>query len=625
MSTFRDLRQRRFVQYMIGYLATGWVMVEVVSQLTDHGVLPGLAYRLAWLWFLGGLPAAALVAWHHGEQGKQRAPRSEVALLLVIVLTLVGFSVRSVNTELETRRAVAGALEGDLPPERLAVLYLDDESRQDTLRHLADAFTEDLITALSRVPQLQVVSAGGVRAWRDAADLDVPAIAATLGTGTVVTGSVREAGQGVAVDLALVDGASGAVFRRTSLEIPLFVFIEGGTRIARETAELLRERLGEEVRLKESRAETDHTMAWSDLQRAQRFMSEAAHALEHAHDPGGADGLYERADSLLARAAARDTAWVRPVAFRSEVAYRRARIPAQLSAGLSHTVAAIRHGEEAVARDASDAHALEARGTALYWRWLTDPALEPPARDALFRRARDDLEGAVARDPGRASAYATLSHLYYNDPEAPGLTAVLVTAQRAWEEDEFLESAEQVLWRIHTAALDIGQFGPAVSACHDGRQRFPRSARFQTCRLRLMATPALEPDVHDGWAIVAAVDSLAGEHDRRYLNVDNRLFMALVLDAAGMADSARAVLERASRDADDPHLDPHRDLWLREAIVRSRLGETGRAIDLVGRYMAANPGHHFDQRRGLSWWWRTLETEPAFQRLLAIHNEQAHH
>ena len=37
-------------------LAAGWVVIEAVSQLVENGLLPGLAYRLALVWFLGGLP-----------------------------------------------------------------------------------------------------------------------------------------------------------------------------------------------------------------------------------------------------------------------------------------------------------------------------------------------------------------------------------------------------------------------------------------------------------------------------------------------------------------------------------------------------------------------------------------
>jgi TolB-like protein/tetratricopeptide (TPR) repeat protein len=624
MSTIRDLRQRRFVQILIAYLAAGWVAIEVVDQLVDNELLPAIAYRLVLLWYIAGLPGAAVVAWFHGEQGRQRAPKSEIAFLTLLVLGLVGFSARTVGSHLESVRAMEGAALGDLPVERVAVLYLEDRSRSDTLGHLADAFTEDLIDVLSRVPELDVVSAGGVRPYRDADAPDLPTIANALGAGTLVQGSLGESDDGVEVDLALVDGASGAVFRRTSLEVPVPVFVEGGTRLAREAAGLLRERLGEEVRLRETRNETDNTAAWSRLQRAQRLMKDAEVAINHEHDPGRADTLYAEADGLLEEAAAMDTTWVRPMALRSQVAYRRSRIPTEFVAGIPFALDAIRYGDEAVARDGTDAAALEARGTARYWRWLVDPDLEPPARDALFRRARADLEAAVEQDRHRASAYSTLSHLYYNDPEAPGLTTVLVTAQRAYEEDAYLESAEQVLWRIHTAALDIGQFPPAVNACEDGRARFPDSFRFRLCGIRLMATPAMEPDVDEAWRLVAQTDSLVPERQREFYHTENQLFMAVVLDRAGLPDSARAVLARASRDADNPTIDPHRELWLREAIVRSRIGQTEEAVALVERYLIANPGHRFDEGHGLSWWWRALEPEPAFRRLLAMQAQDDH-
>ncbi len=621
MSTLRDLRQRRFVQILLAYLAASWVVIEVISQLVEHEILPGIVYRLVLVWFLGGLPGAAVVAWFHGEQGRQRAPRSEIAFLALLVIALGGFTFNSVSAHLETMRAMAGAELGGLPPNRIAVLYLDDRSGGN-LGAVADGFTEDLIAALSRVPELDVVSANGVRPFRGD-DADPGSVASALGAGTIVQGSVGETRTGVAVDLALVDGASGAVFRRTSLEVPVAVLLEGGTRLAEESATLLRERLGEEVRLRESRTETDVTAAWSLLQQGRRAMKDAESAVDEGHGEA-ATAHYLAADSLLELAAQLDTTWAQPVALRSEIAYRRARLPAEMIAGLPHTLAAIRHGDAAVARDATDAGALEARGTARYWRWLTDPDLEGAVRDALLRTARDDLEGAVQRDPRRASAFSTLSHLYYNDPEAPGLTSVLMAAQRAYEEDAYVESAANVLWRIHTAALDIGQFPPARNACEEGRTRFPDDYRFRLCRIRLMATPALDADPSEAWRLMVEADSLAPDRDRAYYNVENRMFMAAVLHRAGLPDSARATLARAAREADDPHMDPHRDLWLREAIVRSRIGETEEAVALVRRYLVANPGHRFDQGYGLSWWWRELEPEPSFRRLLALQTQNEH-
>jgi eukaryotic-like serine/threonine-protein kinase len=621
MSTFRELRQRRFVQFLVAYLAASWVVIEVISQLVEHEILPGIVYRLVLVWFLGGLPCAAVVAWFHGEQGRQKAPRSEIAFISVLVIGLGIFTFSSVSTYLETNRALAGADEGGLPSSRIAVLYLADRSRGD-LGAIADAFTEDLIAELARVPELDVVSANGVRPYRGET-VDATEVARALGAGTIVVGEVGETRQGVTVDLALVDGASGAVFRRTSLEVPAAELLQGGTRLARESATLLRERLGEEVRLRETRTETSNAAAWSLLQQGRRAMKDAETAI---HEGRGeeASAHYVMADSLLDGASRLDSEWARPLALRSEIAYRRARLPAEVTAGLPHTLAAIRLGDAAVTRDATDAGALEARGTARYWRWLTDPELEGAVRAALLRSARDDLESAVQRDPRRASAFSTLSHLYYNDPDAPGLTSVLMAAQRAYEEDAYVESAANVLWRIHTAALDIGQFPPAQNACREGRARFPGDFRFRVCRLRLMATPAVAADPAEGWRLLFEADSLAPDRSRTYYNVENRMFMAAILHRAGLADSARATLARAARDSDDPSIDPHRDLWLREAIVRSRIGETEEAVALVERYLVANPGHRFDQGYGLSWWWRELEPAPSFRRLLALQTQNVH-
>ena len=128
--------------------------------------------------------------------------------------------------------------------------------------------------------------------------------------------------------------------------------------------------------------------------------------------------------------------------------------------------------------------------------------------------------------------------------------------------------------------------------------------------------------VEEAWELVGAVDSLAVDALRDYESVEARMFAAGVLHAAGLPDSAQAVMERAHQAA-TPEVDPHRELLSVEAIIRSRMGETQRAVALVQDYLLANPGHSFDRSAGLAWWWRELEAVPEFRRLIALRSEQS--
>lgn len=619
MSTLRDLKQRRFVQILVSYLAAGWIAIEVVDQLVDNELLPGLAYRLVLIWYLAGIPIAAVVAWFHGEQGKQKAPKVEVALIALFVLGLGGFTVDRVHDHVEERRALAAAAASGLAPDRIAVLYFEDLSAGQDLGHIADAFTEDLIDVLSRVRGLDVVPANGVLPFRQE-DVDVAAVADSLEAGTIVAGAVDRTRDGVGVTVRLVDGASGVEFRRTRFEQPAQELMGAGDQVAAETARFLRERLGEEVRLRAIDHQARNVEAWSLVQQGRRAWKQAeAIVQESGYD--GAEPAFAEADSLMIEAMRQDPTWALPLTLRSRVAFRRSQLAHAPEARQRFAAQAVANAESALERAPGDPEALEARGTARYWRYLTDPELHGPQRRDLLVAAREDLESAVDRDPTLASAYNILSHLYYND-EDTGLARVIMTAQRAYEEDAYLESASNILWRIHSAAADLGQFQTAVDACQEGRRRFPGQARFHLCRLRLMVTPALQPDVDHAWSLVAAVDSLSLEDRRAYHVTEARMFAAGVLHQAGLPDSAQAVLARA-HEAATPQIDPHRELLSIEAIIRSRMGEHDRAVALVQDYLLANPGHTFDRSAGLAWWWRELETVPEFRRLIALRSEQS--
>src|SRR5690606_34678805 len=74
---------------------------------------------------------------------------------------------------------------GGLDPHTVAVLYLEDGTSDHRLGYLADGLTEAVIGALSQVPALKVISAGGVGAWRDPA-IPRDSVGRALQAGTLV-------------------------------------------------------------------------------------------------------------------------------------------------------------------------------------------------------------------------------------------------------------------------------------------------------------------------------------------------------------------------------------------------------------------------------------------------------
>ena len=225
---------------------------------------------------------------------------------------------------------------------RVAVLYFQDQSPDSSLGFLADGLTEGLITQLSEVRSLDVISRNGVLPYRNA-NLPRDSIARALGAGTLVEGTVEPVRNRVRVTVRLVDGYSGAdLLRRATFEQSSANLLQIRDSLAGEVARVLRERLGEEVRLREERAGTKSTDAWTRVQQAEAIRKDGE-ALVQAGKVDSALALFARTDSTLASAERADRTWVEPIVLRGQLVERRVRLtrnPALIDEGLAHATRA---------------------------------------------------------------------------------------------------------------------------------------------------------------------------------------------------------------------------------------------------------------------------------------------
>ncbi len=520
--------------------------------------------------------------------GTLRRRRSVAVAAGLVLLVAVTWAVLG-------RRGTAGARTTGLDLRHVAVLYFDDLSPDSSLSFLADGLTEGLIDQLAAVRTLNVISRNGVIPFRHT-DLSRDSVARALGAGTLVEGSVEPVRDRVRVTVRLVDGASGADLLRRAFEQPAGNPLAIRDTLAVQVARVLRERLGEEVRLQEERGSTRSTEAWILVQQAERIRKDA--------EGDSALALLRRADSVLARAERADPAWVEPIVLRGQLFDRRARITRTVNpidTGLAHA-------DRALARAATDAKALELRGALRYRKWLLFRPAAPQQAATLLDDARRDLERAANIDPTLASAYSTLSHLYYQTKDLQGAA---LAARRAYEEDAYLSNAADVLTRLFHTSYDLDQQRQAQRWCQEGVRRFPRDYRFYQCQL-LMMTRLEPPDIPRAWRLLASVDSLAPPPIRTLQHLRNQMFVAAVIARASLSDSAHHVMERSRAT---PEVDPERNLLGFEALVHTLLGEHEEAIRLLQQYVAANPEHSFRAGGDIHWWWLDLQKYPGFQAL----------
>jgi TolB-like protein len=617
MGFYKELRERRLFQIALSFGGVAWAILEVTDQLADRGIVPELVYKLVLIWVLFGVPAALIIGWHHGEKGRQKAPLGEIAVLSVLALLALGMSTSTVARE-RSLQNLAAAGDNPLEMRSIAVLYFQDHSGE--YQYLADAMTESLIAELSQVQGLSVVSRNGSALFRG---VDVPADSAArvLNAGTIVDGSVEKRGNRIRVNIRIHEGQFGELWKRTAIDLDPAQALAVRDSVSAGVSRLLREWLRDEVRLRQTAANTSSPAAWSLLQRGERTRKDAEAAVLE-RDLDQAVTLFMQADSLLGAAAQVDRSWADPVVARANIAYRRARLlQRNAAAALPFVDRAAALASEALQRSRTSAEAYEVRGTTRYFKWLLGVVDDPREAETLFEAARADLETAVRFDASLAPAYATLSHLYTHTD----ISSAVLAAQKALAADAFLEVADLVRWRLFQGQVDLGHFTQAQRTCDEGTTHAPKDFRFVSCQLRLMITPLLDaPNVDSAWALLARQDELVPTGRAEFERVQGEMFVAGAIARAArrdprgpLQDSARAVLQRASAQVDQ-QVDPTGHLLGMEAFIWTLVGDRDRAIASLQRLAAADPSY-FGGSRTMLWWWRDLEQDVRFQRL-AGHN-----
>ena len=529
------------------------------------------------------------------------------AAVVLLVASIGAFKIWSVPRQVAT-----------LSPDarRIAVLYFEDKSRDSTLGAVADGLTEELIQSLSSAASLTTISRSGVERFRGTA-VSIDSVARALRAGYVVRGDVEREGENVRVNVRLYDASGVDVGRKAFPVSAKNVSLMRDT-VAIAAADLIRKQLGDEIQMGRQRSSTESAEAWLLLQRGQQAQknAEAAHAkgdtLTRNREFAAADSLYNAAQSA-------DSKWPDPSWMRGALAYRRSRLVNNDPTLVRKWVeVGLPHAERAIAIDANNPDAYEVRGNLRYWMWLSAAENDPAKREKAITDARADLEKATTINRNQAGAWATLSHLYYQIPDA-STNDVYIAAQHALDADEFLTGANTILSRLFLAAYYLGQFDKAKQWCDVASKRFPSDVRAVKCRLYLLTTRIEEPNVAMAWRIADSAVSMVAPAARTRERLNEDILVAAVLARASktqpaLADSARRVRQRSAGDAT---IDPVRDLAFYGAFVHTLLGDTAEAINLLKQHLAASPYKAATLREDPGWYFRDIATDPRYKRAVS--------
>jgi TolB-like protein len=212
MSSFvRRLKERKVVQWTLAYMAGVWAVMEVSGYVGDQFNWPDIVGQVIVVLAGLGLCLTLVLAWYHGEKGRQRASGPELLIIAALLLiAAVAVSLIPGSLDRQTSTGSFPVFAGEDRPA-IAVLPCESFSPDPADDYFANGMHEEILVQLSKISGLITIGRQTVEWYRDN-PRPVRELATELGVGFVGECSVRkdEGQRQIRVTFQLLDGGTGS-------------------------------------------------------------------------------------------------------------------------------------------------------------------------------------------------------------------------------------------------------------------------------------------------------------------------------------------------------------------------------------------------------------------------------
>lgn len=197
------LKRRKVVQWTAGYVTAAAALFGTLQSVGEVFAWPAGLLRAVFFLLLAGLLWTVVLAWFHGDRGRQRVTAGELVLLGAGALLGIAAAAHSVTAA----RVPAPERGGDQPS--LVVLPFADTSPDRDQQYLGEGVAEEVRRALTGLVGVPVVRGGSA----PGATSSGPGHSPPAGTaGHVLDGSVQRVGELVRITARLTDGTGREVW-----------------------------------------------------------------------------------------------------------------------------------------------------------------------------------------------------------------------------------------------------------------------------------------------------------------------------------------------------------------------------------------------------------------------------
>jgi TolB-like protein len=548
---FAELKRRQMFRVAAAYAVVAWVLLQVVNNVAPALRLPDWAATLVLVLLIVGFPVALLFCWiqqlaPNGESSKTTTGKLDWVLIgaLIVVIGLVSY--QQLATSSVTQQAGVEAAKSAAASPRtgisLAVLPFANLSSDKEQEFFSDGITEEIITALAKIPDLRVVARESAFQYKGEKN-DMRTVGQALNATHLMGGSVRKVGDRVRITAQLVKADDGVNIWADSYDRELNDVFAIQEDIARAIAASLRMPLG--LRPGENLVANRNI----DLELYELFLRMRAQVRADPRTSSQANVLREL-EKLVAREPDFAPAW-----------------------GYMSRLYILSQG-------------------GLYFRLMTLPIDETRQQwRAAFEKSEKAAREAIRLDPTQALAHTTLAFVEVNRKNWTGAEDYLRKALEIDPDDPDVLSSQGYFF------LQTGRLKESLVTMEQARAMEPLGPGFRTSTARAMlangqaddAIALLEGTRDLRWAHFSALAqayAMAGRYDDAANAIlSPSLNRSLFGDARAVEEAAR-LIRNAPTKVSDPAALPALPLWL--SFVYGFVGAPERQMDYPERAVAVD-------------------------------------
>jgi len=289
MKTFiAELKRRRVIRVAGAYAIVAFVIWQVAEIAFPALGFPDWTLAFIIVVTFLGFPIALVFAWafeitpegvRRTESVTKAADHSETKGRLVLMVAVAA----AVALALSATWLVLRDISPTHSPEGkwIAVLPFTNMSAEPESEYFSDGITDDIITHLSKIADLDVISRTTVMRYKDT-ELSLRAIGEELGVATILEGGIRRVGDRVRINAQLIDAQTDAHLWAETYDRELTDIFAIQTDVAERIADALEATLTADEKARIERAPTEDLEAYDLYLRGRYFLNQRGEGIRQA-------------------------------------------------------------------------------------------------------------------------------------------------------------------------------------------------------------------------------------------------------------------------------------------------------------------------------------------------------